>query len=156
MTTTTKHDYDITLGLTTITCGACGISFAVPTRWYEQKRADRTDWHCPNGHTRHFTGPTEAVRLRDELAREKHRTEQAQADAKWWQARSAEANQREQITHRRLSAHKGVVTKLRKRVALGSCPCCHRKFKDLRDHMRAEHPDWNPEKGAEAIAAKAK
>ena len=146
MTTATET---ITLELTRISCGECDIVFAVPTTWYNRKRGDHTDWTCPNGHVRHFIGQSEAEKLRDELARQKHRTEQAEEDARWQRSQRT-------ITENRLRAHKGVVTKLKKRVAAGSCPCCHRKFRDLRDHMRAEHPDWNPEQGAEAIAAKAK
>jgi phage terminase Nu1 subunit (DNA packaging protein) len=137
------------IGMTAITCCSCGVRFDVPTEWYTARRNDHEWFYCPNGHRQHYTGKSEAERLRDELAREKHRAEQAQA-------RVEDLRRQRDHANARVSAHKGVVTKLRKRVALGSCPCCHRKFKDLRDHMRAEHPDWNPEKGAEAIAAKAK
>lgn len=28
------------------------------------------------------------------------------------------------------------------------------QFKDLKTHMKAQHPSWNPEQAAEAIAAK--
>jgi hypothetical protein len=45
---------DYTTTYTLMSCGECGISFAVPGKWYERKRLDdhRTDGRCPNGHGR--------------------------------------------------------------------------------------------------------
>jgi hypothetical protein len=34
------------------------------------------------------------------------------------------------------------MTKLRKRVANGVCPCCKRKFSNVVLHMRQEHPEY--------------
>lgn len=135
------------VGMSALTCYKCGVRFDVPEQWEQKRREDHESFYCPNGHSQHFAGKSEAERLRDELAREKHRTEQAQSSADYWRREQEAAG-------RRVIAHKGVVTKLKKRVANGQCPCCQRSFKDLRDHMRSQHPDWNPEQGAEAVAAK--
>ncbi len=135
-------------------CINCGITFAYSKAHDNRLRETHANFFCPNGHSMCYTGKTEAEKLRDELTREKHRTEQAQADAKYWREAKERAVAREQAQERRVRAHKGIVTKLKKRVANGVCPCCHAKFKNLRDHMRAAHPDWDPEKGAEVIAGK--
>ena len=37
---------------------------------------------------------------------------------------------------------KGQVTRIKKRVANGVCPCCNRTFKDLAAHMSTQHPDY--------------
>jgi hypothetical protein len=42
---------------------------------------------------------------------------------------------------------------MKRRVAKGICVCCSKKFKDLETHMKEEHPDWNPDKAAEALAS---
>ncbi len=41
-----------------------------------------------------------------------------------------------------LQATKGVVTRMKRRVAAGTCPCCHRTFKQLTAHMANKHPDF--------------
>lgn len=134
-------------GMAAIPCCKCGIIFHVPEAWDADRRAKHDSFHCPNGHSLKYHAKSEADILRDQLTRERARLDQVRA---WAQD---EERQRESA-ERSLRAHKGVVTKLRKRVAAGQCPCCQRTFRDLRDHMRAQHPDWNPEQGAEAVAAK--
>jgi hypothetical protein len=34
------------------------------------------------------------------------------------------------------------MTRIKKRVAAGVCPCCNRSFKDLARHMAGQHPDY--------------
>ena len=134
--------------LVAMECINCGITFAFPASYNARLRETHANFYCPNGHAQAYLGKTEAEKLRDELKREQERITRLQSSVEFWKGR-------EQTKERSLRAHKGIVTKLRKRIAHGVCPCCHRKFKDLRDHMRTEHPEWNPEKGAEALAAKA-
>ena len=128
-------------------CIDCGITFGFPKSYDARLRETHANFFCPNGHSMCYTGKTEAEKLRDELKREQDRRTRLESSVEFWKGR-------EQTKERQLRAHKGVVTKLRKRVANGVCPCCHAKFKNLRDHMREQHPDWNPEQGAEAIAEK--
>lgn len=40
------------------------------------------------------------------------------------------------------AATKGQLTKTRKRVAGGVCPCCNRSFVNLGRHMAGQHPDY--------------
>lgn len=39
-------------------------------------------------------------------------------------------------------ALKGVVTRTKKRVGNGVCPCCNRTFQQLARHMEAKHPEY--------------
>jgi len=41
-----------------------------------------------------------------------------------------------------LAATKGVVTRLKRRVSAGTCPCCQRTFKQLAAHMKFKHPNY--------------
>jgi hypothetical protein len=118
-------------------CGACGTHFGMPRELYDRALETGEDWYCPRGHCRHFT-KSENQKLRDELAREKHRAEQARA---WAQDES----RRKDVYHRRLNATKGVVTRIKNRVGKGVCPCCNRTFQNLGRHMAGQHPTWAPE-----------
>lgn len=51
---------------------------------------------------------------------------------------------REGVEHQ-LRATKGVVTKFRRRVGNGVCPCCTRTFTNLSRHMTTNHPDFKAE-----------
>lgn len=61
------------------TCCVCGVVFGLPEDMQRQRRNDHGSFSCPNGHRQHYTAQNEAEKLRDELAREKHRREQVQA-----------------------------------------------------------------------------
>lgn len=41
-----------------------------------------------------------------------------------------------------LNATKGVVTRMKKRIGNGICPCCHRNFHNLKRHMNTKHPKY--------------
>jgi hypothetical protein len=125
-------------------CCSCGIRFAMPQDFMRQRRVDKAGFYCPNGHSQRYT-VGEVERLRDELTREKQRTEQAQAEAR---------HQRERIEQRdrRISAMKGVATKMRKRIAGGVCPCCNRTFQNLGRHMKGQHPTFSQEPTEEVVA----
>lgn len=120
---------DVYLQMETITCcrQGCGLTFAVPTRWREKRREDHTEFYCPNGHPQHFTGETEAERLRREVAIQKRRAELMEAAA-------AKA-------HREAVKVKATLKKERGRVGNGVCPCCNRTFANLQRHMRGQHPE---------------
>lgn len=98
----------------------CGAHFGMTQLAQRRFRENGRTFYCINGHPLAF-GPSDADKLRDQLTREKHRTEQAEAEAK---------------TLRR------AVTKLKKRVSGGVCPCCNRTFENLARHMKGKHPTY--------------
>ena len=102
----------------------CGIALAIPDnlrRWAEQAK-DRSIY-CPNGHKFVFTDTFE-----EKLERERRR-HQATKDLLRAEERSH-------------SATRGQLTKTKKRVGNGVCPCCHRTFQQLSRHMKNKHPDY--------------
>lgn len=111
-------------------CCVCGITFGVPSRYLQEIRETGGSLHCPNGHSLTWREHAGNVRkqLERQLAAERARLDQAKAEI---------ASQRG-----RLNATRGVVTRLRNRVANGVCPCCNRSFENLRRHMTTKHPDW--------------
>lgn len=115
--------------LVTLACCTCGVSFAMPEMLYDKAREDHDRWfYCPNGHNQHFLGRTAAEKLEEQLASERRRSGRLAAERDQTQAR--------------LRAQKGVTTKLRKRIANGVCPVCHRHFAGLERHIAGQHPDF--------------
>lgn len=123
---------DTTITATTsfdvITCGACGISFGVPEHWRNARRNDHATFYCPNGHPRAFLGESKAERLEKLL-------ETANA-------RVTHAEDQRLAAERSAAAARGQVTKIKKRVGNGVCPCCKRTFQNLHRHMAGQHPDF--------------
>jgi hypothetical protein len=116
-------------------CGQCGVVFGFTESLVDIRRDDHKTWYCPNGHHWSFTGENTEERLKRELKQEKDRA--ARTNARLDQVRAERDHAKASLT-----STKGVVTKLKKRVANGVCPCCNRTFKDLARHMAGQHPDF--------------
>ena len=121
--------------LVVMTCW-CGINHAVPEDLRDYQRRQHDDGrevisiYCPLGHTHVPAGKSEAQKLRERLERERDHS-----------ARVAAARDQAEASAR---AYKGAATRARKRAAAAVCPCCKRSFVQLRRHMAAKHPDYDP------------
>lgn len=109
-------------------CCNCGVAFAMTTDFDRRRRNDRKDFYCPAGHQQHYTGPTEAQKLKAELERKEQMLQAAQA-------RAATAEDECALVAK---AHH----RMRNRVMNGVCPCCNRSFGNLMRHMKSEHPEF--------------
>ena len=118
----------ITTHLVVEECCACGMVFGLPDDYQRVLREHPGQpFYCPAGHGQHYTGKTDAEKLRIQLA--------AQVDrVRFWQ----EEHARERRSH---SATKGQLTRARRRIGRGVCPNCNRSFPALAEHMRTEHPE---------------
>lgn len=112
----------------------CGMSFAVPDVLNRKARDEGVTIYCPLGHTCHW-GETEADKLRKQLKTERESVE-------FW--RLQERVRREEAEHEknRANGYKGALTKTKKRVGKGACPCCNRVFVNVQRHMTTQHPDY--------------
>jgi hypothetical protein len=122
--------------LTRISCW-CGIHFAIPSQLedFRQRKHDQGDDYairCPLGHTLVPAGESKVDKLERRLQFEKEERARVTAERE-----QAEASAR---------AHKGAATKARKRAAAAVCPVpgCGRSFVQLRRHMQAKHPEYDP------------
>lgn len=118
-------------------CVNCGCVFGVPNGFRTQRRQDKRSFFCPNGHSMSYTESE-----LDTVRRERDRLTQRLAERDDEIKRQRELRE---TTERRLAATQGVVTKIKKRVGHGVCPCCNRTFGDLTKHMATKHPAWNTE-----------
>ena len=126
--TVTINNVDFGMVLKAITCGACGIPFGIPSYFEKARLNDGKSFYCPNGHYVGWGNKDEIDRLKEVIERER-------ADRAYWREEYA----KETASHR---ATKGQVTKLKKRVAAGVCPCCTRTFTNLQRHMANQHPEY--------------
>lgn len=109
------------------TCRTCGVPFAVPRAKYEACMHNGETWYCHNGHSWHRV-ETREQRLQRELARERSHNQFLSR-----RAEHLEASRR---------AVRGHLTRTRRRIAAGVCPCCKRTFRDLASHMQTKHPGY--------------
>ena len=113
--------------LGTLRCCSCDILFAMPQRMVEARQRDGALFYCPCGHPQSWRD-TEADGLRKRLA-----SAEARALHEQDQRRAAERSN---------AALRGVVTRTKRRIGNGVCPCCNRHFANVERHMSAKHPDY--------------
>ena len=124
-----RYNFPVTLEVDT--CDGCGVVFAVPDglmrKWREGKRRLR----CINPGCKwpSYIPGTSLRQTNLRLTREKERL-----------ARRLEFERNSK------AAIKGHLTRTKKRIAAGVCPCCKRTFQDLARHMNGQHPDYAPPK----------
>ena len=128
---------NIVLRIRTTNCCKCGVVIGIEKDYYEERLKDHAMFYCPSGHPQHFTGETEAEKLKKELEAQKRRTDMALADARY------EADMRKKET----TALKGKLTKLKNRVGNGVCPVpgCGRHFSNVERHVATKHPGFKSE-----------
>lgn len=125
----TRYAYDTATNvqIKAIWCSTCGIAYGLPDGYAKARREDGKTWRCPNGCAQVYR-KTDADTLREQL-------DAARSLA------SREADRRRLAESQRAAA-RGHVTRLRKRIGNGVCPCCNRSFSDLAQHIAGQHPDF--------------
>lgn len=138
----------LTTKLTLRVCPDCGGHFAIAQDYIDrcfELGNFRQTWACPYCKTVRGYGEGKQQQLEKQLAaaeREKERLGQTIVSV-----RQQRENARAEAAHFRKSRDgmKGQLVKVKKAVANGVCPCCHRHFKDLHRHMIGQHPDFHQE-----------
>lgn len=135
---TTTISMDVTLSR--VDCGSCGGVYAITERHHDWCRENSKSWTCPycgvGWGFNHDGSPLKKAQRA--LEEEKRRAAAAEGRARREQERA-------ECALRSAAAYKGQVTKVKKRVANGVCPCCNRHFENLHRHMQDQHPDWAPD-----------
>ena len=116
-------------------CCACAILFAVPEKWQENKRGNHKTFYCPNGHAQSYQSITPLEEAKAQIESLQGNLAATKQNAKYWHGRSEEHE-------RSKNAYKGHLTRAKKRVGNGVCPCCNRSFTNLKRHMHTKHPDY--------------
>ena len=140
--------------LATENCYLCGMQFAMPEEYQTRRRNDHARFFCPSGHGQVYTSKSEAEQLRDQIAAKDREIAAQRSRVEVEQRRVVDARAQRDAVQRSLSATKAVVTRTKKKIVAGRCPCCSHKFKDLATHMQTRHPAYDPDKAVAAIEAK--
>lgn len=122
--------------LVAISCGKCGIHFGLDKAHRQALKAEHATFYCPNGHARWYPPPgeTEEEKLQARLERQQRRASRLVARLDQAEAEAAH-------NAARANGYKGALTKVKKRLGAGMCPCCSAEFKDVAAHMRRMHPE---------------
>ncbi len=126
-------EIEVNVQLTKIECGKCGGVYAIAEWHREWCYKYGKSWTCPYCKVGWGYSETEVDRLKRRLASEERKKKTAQSAA-----RHAEYRRR---------AEKAAKTRAQRRHASGTCPCCKRSFKALRQHMSRKHPEYLKEHG---------
>lgn len=118
-------------------CCNCGIEFAIPADWRQQRLKDHRQFFCPNGHSQSYVkGPVEELKGKL-IAAEKAATQER--DKRLFAERALDnANRKLVRTTKKL-------TRIEKRIAQGICPCCEQRFPNLGQHIAEMHPEFSSE-----------
>lgn len=112
------------------------MPFYITTDFYNRRHRDHGMFYCPHGHGQHYSGKTEAQKLREQL-------EAAQISKKYFEDEAARQRRDRERAERRVTAMKGQVTKANNKLKKGICPCCEEQFPDLETHIQTQHPDFD-------------
>lgn len=123
--------------LVAVSCGECGVPFGVPNDLHRHYTETGSRFHCLNGHRISYA-ETEVKKLRSQVRR-------LEDDKEFWHGRFRDEREEHEQTARSRAAIKGVLTKTKKRVGKGVCPCCNRHFENLQRHMDSKHPEYSDE-----------
>lgn len=110
---------DVSVTLQRITCCSCGIVYAIPQTFQQEVRDNHQTFYCPNGHRQWYPAESESEKLLKLL------------------------RQRENELAQKVTANiqlDNQLTKIKKDIAVGKCPCCGKTFKHLANHMARKHP----------------
>lgn len=121
--------------LVTETCCSCNVVFAMTDEMTKRLRQSHDTFYCPAGHGQRYLG-------KSDVEKERERADRAETQLRYARSRAQHLGDQLQATSRSLSATKGVLTKTRKRIGNGACPCCNRHFVDVERHMANKHPDY--------------
>jgi DNA repair exonuclease SbcCD ATPase subunit len=134
------------------TCIECGIRFGVPASFDAQRRRDKRSFYCPNSHPQAYL-ESEEDRLRAKLKAAEKERDRIKQNAAYLEDRYAEQGRNLEHEQHRRRAIQGQLTKTRKRIGGGVCPCCNRSFEDLRNHMASKHAGYAEETVQQEAAA---
>lgn len=114
--------------LTVAECGECGMAFGMTPEFVRKRERDHATFYCPAGHPRYYPAKSDIERVRER--------------AEYAEARFVSERDQRLAAERSQRALKGVVTRTKRRIGKGVCPCCNRHFANVERHMDSQHPEY--------------
>jgi hypothetical protein len=132
--TVKAQDIEYTATLETLCCGSCSVVFAIPKNMHRRLKQDGEFFWCPNGDKIRYLDPEN-----DKLQRQIRQIRETNSSLS---ATLTHERDQRKAAERQASARKGVITRMRGRLAKGVCAECEQEFPDLGAHMHDAHPDF--------------
>lgn len=124
-----------------VSCYTCGVPFGITAELYKRVVTDaKGSVYCPACGSQTIWKESE----------DSKRIRQLQQKLEWEAAEVARQKTRREVAEASLQATKGVVTRMKRRQATGTCPCCKRSFCQLERHMQTKHPEFVKEQQIKA------
>lgn len=121
-----------------VRCYMCSVPFGITNDIYRRVVTDaKGSVYCP-------ACGKETCWLESE---DQKKIKELQRKLEWEASNAARQRALRDSAEASLAATKGVVTRLKRRVSAGTCPCCKRTFKQLARHMKQKHPDFPSTEG---------
>jgi hypothetical protein len=118
--------------LVRVACCKCSVEFGLMSDHNKRLLDTHASFYCPNGHGQHYTGPSEADKLKKTLALREQ-------ELKWARDGRDFAQKQERKSRTLATRRYNEKRKLEERIKNGVCPCCKRSFQNLRRHMETNH-----------------
>ena len=128
--------------LTKTTCPHCAGVYAIVQSYIDEAYRQggfKQCWACPYCKHERGYGVGEVDKLKKQLVF-------AESTANWHKYRAENAQRESEYFRKSRDAIKGVVTRIKKRVGNGICPCCQKSFQNLKEHMTSKHPHYHEPK----------
>lgn len=113
----------------------CDATITMPREVMVRFRKNHESFYCYRGHGQAFLSESKEAKLKRQLEEKQRQIDRKQKELEW-------AREGERSAQRSAAAYRGQVTKIKKRVGNGVCPCCNRTFQDLGRHMKTKHPTY--------------
>lgn len=130
-----------TTSLETLDCCHCGMALALSSKWIDEARTlggFKQKFWCPYCGYSQGWGTSQHEKQVQEL---KSQLSAAQSNQEYYKRRAVDARTEAEHFRKSRDGFKGVLTKVKRRVANGVCPCCTRTFTNLARHMASQHPE---------------
>ena len=122
-----------TAKLTSLSCGSCEISFAMPSAMLLSRKNDGMNFYCPSGHCISYSDTNN-----DRLKRRVETLEQQEADLS---RRLRHSREETRLQERKTRAQKAANTRVKNRAKAGVCLFCNRTVKQMAQHVADKHPE---------------
>lgn len=119
-------------------CWNCHAWYGLDRAAFDRLRVTGDNWFCP------YCGKSTVVRTSVKAQLERQLAAARQQE-QWANERAERAARRAVSAEMSRRVTKGHLTRVKKRVAAGVCPCCNRTFADLARHMAGKHPEYATE-----------
>lgn len=135
-----NYNYSASFNIAILACAHCSVPFGITVAFQERREEDHASFYCPNGHANVYRGDNTEEKLRKEVERLKRQSQ--------WRLDQMDAARNDaELQRRKAAARKGVITKMKTRIANGVCPVpkCKRSGlgADVVAHILTCHPGFH-------------